>query len=123
MIGEGNKEISILRAESGLIDTQMRQLYAEIGRYVSRNTQPESRLRRRGRRASRLGRRDARPAPLDRAQPPPRRQRLIEKSVSRCHTGASRSLRKTPYFGANRNESRNSSACTRTMQAPVEPSM
>lgn len=37
-IGEGNKEISILRAESGLIDTQMRQLFAEIGRYVSRNT-------------------------------------------------------------------------------------
>jgi DNA repair exonuclease SbcCD ATPase subunit len=37
MIGEGNKEISILRAESGVIDTRMRQLYAEIGRYVSRN--------------------------------------------------------------------------------------
>lgn len=37
-IGEGNKEISILRAESGLLDTQMRQLFAEIGRYVSRNT-------------------------------------------------------------------------------------
>ncbi len=38
MIGEGNKELSSLRAESGLIDTRMRQLYAEIGRYVSRNT-------------------------------------------------------------------------------------
>ena len=38
MIGEGNKELSILRAESGVIDTQMRQLHAEIGRYVSRNT-------------------------------------------------------------------------------------
>jgi chromosome segregation ATPase len=38
VIGEGNKEISILRAESGVIDTRMRQLYAEIGRYVSRNT-------------------------------------------------------------------------------------
>lgn len=38
LIGEGNKELSILRAESGLLDTQMRQLYAEIGRYVSRNT-------------------------------------------------------------------------------------
>ncbi len=38
VIGEGNKEISLLRAESGVIDTQMRQLYAEIGRYVSRNT-------------------------------------------------------------------------------------
>jgi chromosome segregation ATPase len=37
LIGEGNKEISTLRAESGLIDTRMRQLYAEIGRYVSRN--------------------------------------------------------------------------------------
>lgn len=38
VIGEGNKEISVLRAESGVIDTRMRQLYAEIGRYVSRNT-------------------------------------------------------------------------------------
>lgn len=37
VIGEGNKEISVLRAESGLLDTRMRQLYAEIGRYVSRN--------------------------------------------------------------------------------------
>lgn len=37
IIGEGNKDISILRAESGVIDTRMRQLYAEIGRYVSRN--------------------------------------------------------------------------------------
>ena len=37
MIGEGNKEISGLRAEAGLIDTRMRQLYAEIGRYVSRH--------------------------------------------------------------------------------------
>lgn len=35
VIGDGNKEISILRAESGLLDTRMRQLYAEIGRYVS----------------------------------------------------------------------------------------
>lgn len=41
-IGEGNKEISILRAESGLIDTQMRQLFAEIGRYVSRNTRRDA---------------------------------------------------------------------------------
>lgn len=40
-IGEGNKEISILRAESGLLDTQMRQLFAEIGRYVSRNTRQD----------------------------------------------------------------------------------
>ncbi len=37
IIGEGNKELAVLRAESGLIDTRMRQLYAEIGRYVSRN--------------------------------------------------------------------------------------
>ena len=37
VIGDGNKEISILRAENGVLDTQMRQLYAEIGRYVSRN--------------------------------------------------------------------------------------
>lgn len=37
IIGEGNKEISVLKAESGLLDTRMRQLYAEIGRYVSRN--------------------------------------------------------------------------------------
>ena len=37
VIGEGNKELSILRAESGLLDTRMRQLYGEIGRHVSRN--------------------------------------------------------------------------------------
>ncbi len=36
-IGEGNKEISTLRAETALIDTKMRHLYSEIGRYVSRN--------------------------------------------------------------------------------------
>ena len=35
VIGDGNKEISILRAESGVHDTQMRQLYAEIGRFIS----------------------------------------------------------------------------------------
>jgi chromosome segregation ATPase len=38
VIGDGNKEISLLRAESALLDTQMRQLYAEIGRFVSRHT-------------------------------------------------------------------------------------
>lgn len=38
VIGEGNKEISVLRAETGLLDTRMRQLYAEIGRFVSRNS-------------------------------------------------------------------------------------
>ena len=37
VIGEGNKEISILRAESAVLDTQMRQLYADIGLYLSRN--------------------------------------------------------------------------------------
>ena len=42
VIGEGNKELSILRAESGVLDTQMRQLYAEIGRYVSRNIHLDS---------------------------------------------------------------------------------
>jgi len=38
IFGEGNKELAVLRAEAGVIDTQMRQLYAEIGRYVSRNS-------------------------------------------------------------------------------------
>jgi chromosome segregation ATPase len=38
IIGDGNKEISTLRAESALLDTQMRQLYAEIGRFVSRHS-------------------------------------------------------------------------------------
>lgn len=37
VIGDGNKEMSVLRAESALLDTQMRQLYAEIGRFVSRH--------------------------------------------------------------------------------------
>jgi chromosome segregation ATPase len=37
VIGDGNKTISLLRAESALLETQMRQLYAEIGRHVSRN--------------------------------------------------------------------------------------
>jgi CRISPR/Cas system CSM-associated protein Csm2 small subunit len=37
VIGDGNKEMSLLRAESALLETQMRQLYAEIGRFVSRN--------------------------------------------------------------------------------------
>jgi uncharacterized coiled-coil DUF342 family protein len=38
LIGDGNKEMSVLRAESGVLDTQMRQLYAEIGRFVSRHS-------------------------------------------------------------------------------------
>jgi hypothetical protein len=37
VIGEANKVMSGLRAEKALLDTQMRQLYAEIGRYLSRN--------------------------------------------------------------------------------------
>lgn len=37
VIGDGNKEMSLLRAESAVLDTQMRQLYAEIGRFVSRH--------------------------------------------------------------------------------------
>lgn len=37
VIGDGNKEMSVLRAESAVLDTQMRQLYAEIGRFISRN--------------------------------------------------------------------------------------
>jgi chromosome segregation ATPase len=37
IIGDGNKEMAILRAESGVLDTQMRQLYAEIGRFISRH--------------------------------------------------------------------------------------
>jgi chromosome segregation ATPase len=36
-IGEINKDLAVLRAEEGLLDTRMRQLYADIGRYVSRN--------------------------------------------------------------------------------------
>jgi len=37
VIGDGNKEMSVLRAESSVLDTQMRQLYAEIGRFISRH--------------------------------------------------------------------------------------
>ncbi|MCF7675049.1 MAG: hypothetical protein K9N23_21625 [Akkermansiaceae bacterium] len=36
-IGEINKDLSSLRAEDGVLDTRMRQLYGEIGRYVSRH--------------------------------------------------------------------------------------
>lgn len=35
VIGEANREISGLRAEIGLIDSKMRQLHSEIGRYIS----------------------------------------------------------------------------------------
>ncbi len=37
VIGDSNKQLSELRAGSELLDTKMRQLYAEIGRYVSRH--------------------------------------------------------------------------------------
>lgn len=37
VIGDGNKQMSVLRAEDALLDTQMRQLYAEIGRFLSRH--------------------------------------------------------------------------------------
>jgi chromosome segregation ATPase len=36
-IGEANQKIAVLRAELGVVDTQMRQLYSEIGRFLSRN--------------------------------------------------------------------------------------
>ena len=36
-IGDANQEMSTLRAEVGLLNTQMRQLYSEIGRHVSRH--------------------------------------------------------------------------------------
>jgi chromosome segregation ATPase len=36
-IGQANRDMSSLKAQQGLIDTQMRQLYSEIGRHVSRN--------------------------------------------------------------------------------------
>ncbi len=36
-IGEINKELSELRAEDGVLDTRIRQIHGEIGRFVSRN--------------------------------------------------------------------------------------
>jgi len=43
-IGDANQDISSLRAELGVIDTQMRQLYTEIGKYISHNPKdPECR--------------------------------------------------------------------------------
>jgi chromosome segregation ATPase len=42
IIGDTNKEISSFRAELGVLETRMNQLYAEIGRYVSRNTATDS---------------------------------------------------------------------------------
>jgi DNA repair exonuclease SbcCD ATPase subunit len=37
VIGDINKQLSSYRAESALLDTRMRQLHAEIGRYISRH--------------------------------------------------------------------------------------
>ncbi len=37
MIGEANQDISSLKAEIGLLETEMQQLYGEIGRHVSRS--------------------------------------------------------------------------------------
>lgn len=39
VIGEGNREVSALKAEESLLENRMRQLYSEIGRYVSRHAQ------------------------------------------------------------------------------------
>lgn len=38
MIGEANQKISSYKAEVGLLETEMQQLYGEIGRHVSRST-------------------------------------------------------------------------------------
>lgn len=42
IIGEFNKQLSTLRSDEGAIETQMRLLQAEIGRYVSRYYQSDS---------------------------------------------------------------------------------
>lgn len=42
-IGEINRELSTLRAEDGLLDTRIRQLHGEIGRFVSRNAYSDPR--------------------------------------------------------------------------------
>ena len=62
VIGDGNKEMSILRAENGVQDTQMRQLYAE---------------------ASAVSRRDAGAAPVDRPESSAGRHRLTSAVGSR----------------------------------------
>lgn len=36
-IGQANRDISTYKAQFGLVDTQMRQLFSEIGRHISRN--------------------------------------------------------------------------------------
>lgn len=42
-IGEINKDLSTLRAEDGLLETRMRQLHGEIGRFVSRHAHQDPR--------------------------------------------------------------------------------
>lgn len=41
-IGQANRDISAHKAQLGLLDTQMRQLFSEIGRHVSRHAQSDS---------------------------------------------------------------------------------
>ncbi len=38
VIGESNRDLSVLLAECSVLDTQMRQLYLDIGRYISRHS-------------------------------------------------------------------------------------
>lgn len=40
-IGQANRDISTLKSKLGIIDTQMRQLYSEIGRHISRHVQQD----------------------------------------------------------------------------------
>jgi chromosome segregation ATPase len=49
IIGEANREISIHRAELALIETQIYQLYSDIGRYVSRHASVHAGCARAGR--------------------------------------------------------------------------
>jgi len=44
-IGQANRDISALKAQYGLLDTQMRQLFSEIGRHISRNARGNERCR------------------------------------------------------------------------------
>lgn len=41
VIGEQNKQLSTLHSDAGALETQMRLLYAEIGRYISRYYQTD----------------------------------------------------------------------------------
>lgn len=43
VISDVNRELSTLRAEDGVLDTRIRQLHGEIGRFVSRNAHNDSR--------------------------------------------------------------------------------